>query len=571
MHPNQLNENPAVVALEVASGEYGQTIIEDLARNHEYQHDQSPFNTPSLYLRSPKLALKTQLLANGANSPSIPSSPIITKSTSNLTNNLYNGGQSPIILNSGYRTPKMTPRLPTQNATNQWDSKSIITTVSYASTYDAELPEPVAPKLKVDKRLRRSVVMKGDFVRQTWTLIRRSWLLATRDRFLMLIRILGFLGVASGTIHIFSETLDPNDHSCPQYVSQVDDLQSFMVDTRNRLLNIKGFLQQNVSNQMFMFNILTTVLMLTAALAGLVYPIQLRMFLREYKNGWYSPASFITSITISELLIDIIGPIMLIGITYQLCHQPDSLYHWREGAYVSLVILCALTMKSLSQIIAGFLRNSIEMAVFASCVTVIFPVLFSGLPVAIQNLPSWLQSLSYFSFSRWTFEGLSIARYGYDLCPCDPEKINGFPTILDEDTVPKRLHTLSQNLLQYYKSIGRENDTNIAAETLTTLLNSNSANELATTMTSIEPNSESSDNLFSQIVRMATNAANPLIETHHELGDCQTYRSLSLIQLGIEDRQLPRIFLILGLTFIILRIVTYFCVKAVIKLSRSND
>lgn len=568
--PEQLNENPAVVALEVASGEYGEALIDDLDRYHQSQTENySPFSTPSVFLRTPKLR-----------SPK----PIVLRSPLPSPINSLNNG------NATSRTPKVAPRMSLKNsqatranatitAPNQpnseqqmqmqtqwqnWDKMSAVTSISYASTYDADLPEPIAPKLKVDKRLRRSVVVQGDFVRQTWTLMRRSWRMATRDVFLMCVRIIGFIGVAGGAIQIFSETLDINDHQCPQFVSQVDDLQGYMTDTRTRLQGLQKFLTQSFSARMYFFHLITTILMITAALTGLVFPTQLRMFLREYKNGWYSPASFITSITLSELLVDMLGPVIMVTTTYQLCQQPESMYHWREGAYLLLMMLCALNIKGQSQMISTFFRNSIENSVFMSCVMVVLPIFTSGLPVAINNLPSYLHLASFVSYGRWTYEGLNLVRYGYDRCPCDQETVNGFPVSINENAVPARLHTFSSQLLNYYT----DQSTNQSLATMTTTLapplvsNDNSIILLAQQQNSA---TTQEDSLFGQFVKLASHAANPLIETHEELGDCSTYRSLALIQMGIPDRILPQIFLILGLTFIVFRILTYFCVKAVIK------
>lgn len=508
--PDQLNENPAIVALEVASGEYGAGVLDELALYHQCQCDdfvqsptQSPYGTPRSFMRSPKTKSK------------LPNSPML----------------SPHISKSGKMSHKQQGNL----GVPHWDVLSGVTNVSYASSYDAELPEPIAPKVKVDKRLRRSVVMKGDFLRQTWTLMQRTWLLSTRDMFLMCVRVFGFVLVGLGMVSIFMGPLDPTEHSCPIYQSDVEDVPTFLAETRVRLHSLSNTITQTASTGLFLFHLVLFILMVSAALGGLMFPLQIRMFLREYKNGWYSPASFITSITLAELPVDFLGPAITVMVAYPLCNQLPSLYEWRQVGYAIIIILCSIICKSQAHIAGAFLMDSIENSVFVSCVLVIVPVLTSDIPIRLEKLPHWLQVTANGSYLKWAFDGLFLLRYGFGMCPCDPEVVHGFPMTFTQEALPPHLTNLAQYLL--------ESNTNVTV--------------------SPEPDDES---VITRMVRLTMESANAPLSDLKDLGDCNTYRSLILIQKHIGDNDLPLCLLVLVGTFIFMRIVVYFCVRAVIKL-----
>ena len=332
----QLNENPAIVAIEVASGEYGNQVIEELSEHHEdqvyeefshlapagqfYGAADSPMQTPrSLQARRSPLSL-----ARFAWSPA--SNRARQRRRLNSFGDSSLGRPTPVLAKRHWLQQQQ--QLGGGGGGGQLDTISSLTSLSHASTYDADLPEqPASSRLKVDKRLRRSVVMKSHLFSHTWTLIQRCWLLTTRDAFLMCIRIIGFLMVAGGTVQIFADSLDPNEHQCPRFESEVDNVLDYVGDMRQRLLGMIPMLRQASSSHMFFFHILLCITMVTSALGGLVFPMQMRMFIREYKNGWYSPASFIISQTLAELPVDIIGPLITMLIAYPLCHQPESSYY----------------------------------------------------------------------------------------------------------------------------------------------------------------------------------------------------------------------------------------------------
>lgn len=532
----QLNENPAIVALEVASGEYGPNIILELAANHANkvyedsfyggEDGNSPYSTPSS-MRKPRKSPRSIS----------PRFELLRKAKINSMDTISMGKPTPVTSRRQFK---------------QADQVSNVTSLSYDSTFDADLPEQIS-RLKVDKRLRRSVVMKGDFVSHTMTLMERSWLLTTRDLFLMSMRIIGFLLVAGGMVQIFGPALDPNEHQCPNYETNVDDMISFMATTKTRLLDLSKTLKQASSTHLFFFHLVLCVTMVTSALTGLVFPIQMRMFLREYKNGWYSPASFITSQTLSEIPVDIVGPALCVLIVYPLCHQPESLYNWREICYMLIMIVSCIICKSQAQIIGAFLMDSVENSVFISCVMVTAPALLSGIAVRIREMSLPLQWLSYTSFLRYAFESLFLLRYGYEICPCDEDVVQGYPIVMSQNSMPPQLERLAEGFLELSlpqnASMSRfdYNDTRI-----------------------YNGHEDDNKNLFLKFVRLVTEASNQFVPSPSQLGNCTSYRSLYLLDMDIDDDYLPRWFSIMLFMFILSRFLTYFCVKLVIKFRRNK-
>lgn len=556
--PDQLNENPAIVALEVASGEYGPDLIGELALHHEQMvyEDQCtltddnlaafpPTTTDKGYSHSPFSTPRVLRLAR--------KSPALS-SASPRVDRFYRSRLNSIGENS---LGKQTPRLARSRLTGaNFDKVSNVTSVSFASSYDLELPEQ-SPRLKVDKRLRRSVVMKGDFISHTLTLIRRCWLLTTRDAFLMAIRIIGFLLVAGGMVQIFAEALDPNEHQCPVYESEVDDIVSFILSTKNRLMNLQTSLKQSSSTHLFFFHLVLCITMVTSALTGLVFPLQMRMFIREYKNGWYSPASFITSQTLAELPVDMIGPTISLVITYPLCQQPVSAYYWREVGYILVLIIASLICKSQAQIVGALLMNSVENSVFVSCVLVTPPALLSGIAVRVSQMPWLLGVLSYGSFLRYAFESLFVLRYGYDICPCNPDVIDGWPTKTSADAVPPQLDRLARGFIELSQNASPAADLDPRDNFL--YVNNGT-----------EPVSSEGvyNNLFLKFLRLVTDASNLFVPNSQDLGTCEKYRSLYLMDMEIEDKILLKWVSIMLFMFILSRFITYYVIKAVIKLRR---
>lgn len=561
----QLNDNPAIVALEVASGEYGPTIIAELALHHESQviydedaisimggaYSSSPYSTPRQPLRSPR------------------KSPISVSPHIDFLNRAHrrNLSDSPRI-GSPRHTPIMAALANNKRAaiinasSSQMDRISNVTSVSYASTYDNDLPEPKS-RLKVDKRLRRSVVMKSHFLSHTRTLMKRCWLLTTRDLFLLSIRIVGFILVAGGMVQIFRHALEPNENQCPAYQSEIDDIISYMGETKHRMLNLRNSIQQLSSTHLYFFHLILCLTMVVSALTGLVFPLQMRMFIREHNNGWYSPASFITSQTIAEFPIDILGPIITLVIVYPLTNQPESEYHWREAGYMIIVILSSIICKSVAQIVGAFMRNSVENSVFISCVMVTPSALLSGLAVRINTMPKPLQIISYGSFVRYTFESLFVIRYGYGICPCDHETINGYPIKTSFEAIPPQLDRLARGFMDLNTPI------------TTTLMPSLLANS-----TELQPDSNNTQqqqqspfletNLFVRFIELVTDASNRFVPNASDMGDCTRYRSLALMDQGIDDYILPKYLLIMVFMFFVSRFLTYFVVRLVIRLNATK-
>ena len=545
----ELNENPAIVAIEVASGEFGPEIIEQLATHHEDQVYEE-FSGMG-YLNSYGQQFDNNDFYNNQShtySPSQTPRSLRGSRKSPLVDNLHRKRLNSFGNDSiGRPTPIMAKR---QFSINQMDRISNVTSASYASSYDNELPE-VTSKLKVDKRLRRSVVMKSNLFSHTWTLMQRCWLLNLRDLFLMAIRILGYVLVAAGTVQIFSSALDPNEHLCPKFETEVEDIVDFIGSTKERLTGLGPMLRQSNSTHLFFFHILLCITMVTSALTGLVFPLQMRMFIREYKNGWYSPSSFILSQTLAELPVDIIGPLITMLITYPLCNQPASVYYWREIAYSLVVVLCSIICKSQAQIVGAFLMDSIENSVFISCVCVTGPALLSGIPLRIHEMILPLQIISYGSFLRYGFESLMILRYGYGMCPCDPELVNGYPTTTSERAVPPQLNTFAKGIID-----------------LDTSVNQSAVSDNVPTGVTVAPIDSSHDNIILKYIQLVTEASNLMVHNADELGDCNKYRSLHLLSVGIPNDIFPKWIGIMVFMFVVSRILTYFVVKTVIKLRR---
>lgn len=533
----ELNENPAIVAIEVASGEYGQEVINDLADYHTQQTmEQQPYFDEG------------GSLAGGT------------------PRSLRQARPSPLSVSPRFAAWRFEHNSPHHQQQQQLDHVSAITSATYfSSTSEAQDMPANFGKVKVDRRLRRGAMLKSHFWHHTITLIQRSWKLTHRNTFLMLVRVLGFVLVAGGIAQIYHGALKREADLCPNFYTEVDDVGQLLRDSIQRIANqTLEHLTQARSTHTFFFHSVLCIMMVTSALTGLVFPMQMKMFLRERKNGWYSLGSFLTSNTLAELPTDILGPVITMTIMYPLCQQPDSYLHWRFFAYTFTCIMICLMCKSQSQLVSAFLLDSVENSVFASCVMVAPQALLSGIAVRVADMYQFLQIISYGFFLRYGFDSLFILRYGFGLCPCDRSQVTGYPARPTEDAVPIQLDNLANGLIDLSTSSNQSlhvynvstGDTSIddASED-----NSNNNNSSL---------NEAHPRLFNVIVELISGANNVFIPNGQQLGNCDTYRSLYMVERNQKDSDLIPWLGILVAMFVASRFIAYYVLLFVMRYLR---
>ncbi|XP_055598351.1 ATP-binding cassette sub-family G member 1-like isoform X2 [Uranotaenia lowii] len=140
----------------------------------------------------------------------------------------------------------------------------------------------------------------------------------------------------------------------------------------------------------------------------LTFPMEMAVFIREYKGNSYSTTAYFFSKIVADF------PSMLGGITlfqliaYFMSDQPDDFMR------ILMFWFMSFTMAWFAQVY-GMLCGSIfpiEVSPFLVIVTLIPCILFSGFFIRYDELSVLFQPLTYLSPFRYTFEGMSLAIYG---------------------------------------------------------------------------------------------------------------------------------------------------------------
>ncbi|KAL5104444.1 ATP-binding cassette sub-family G member 1 [Taenia crassiceps] len=192
---------------------------------------------------------------------------------------------------------------------------------------------------------------------------------------------------------------------------------------------------QVTNNAAFIFFSVLFIMFSSLMPTVMTFPLEMRVFLTEHLNYWYSVRAYYFARTFADLPFQLLFAIIYGMIGYFMTDQP--LEFNRFMIFLTMLVLTAFVAQAQGLLIGA--ATDLEVSVFLGPATGIPIILFSGFFITLDTIPKYLQWLSYSSFTRYAFEGSMKAIYGSNRsgmnCSKKPTASSVFPCITDPQSV----------------------------------------------------------------------------------------------------------------------------------------
>ncbi|GJQ74986.1 hypothetical protein Trydic_g9608 [Trypoxylus dichotomus] len=245
-----------------------------------------------------------------------------------------------------------------------------------------------------------------------------------------------------------------DDHYTASFVNQLYVLlkRTFLILSRDKTLTISriathvcialflGILYfgigRDASNMLNNFNFLffTVMFLMMTAMNCVIttFPSETPIIIREHFNRWYSLSSYYLAITLADIPIQIIATVLYALLTYFMTAQPIEML--RVFLFFNMCILISLVAQSLGLLVGAFmdLKNGV---IFGPFFLLPFTI-FSGFFVQLYDVHPYMRWIFHISYIKYGLEGLMLAIFGYDRekMPCNADYCHyHYPNIFLED------------------------------------------------------------------------------------------------------------------------------------------
>lgn len=356
-------------------------------------------------------------------------------------------------------------------------------------------------------------------------LTHRTWLSIVRDPIFFGIQACMHTIIPVLLALIFGSS---QEEGCPR-VGSFDLVEFAYSDAENMILNTVSSIRNSIGNIGIVFFEMFVLSFSINCITALVFPLDMYVLLKEYRNGWYSLRSYFFGRTLADLPVPIVLHSIGMAILYFLTGQPHSM--WRFGAIIVLVILSSLVAQSIGLTIGALLMKSSQSAVLTAAGIVAPFFALSGFIVRIHTLPSIAQIAAKGSYLYHLLNGFIILRYGYGRCQCHSEDFEKN----EAHQIPSNLHTLASMWIGTYSN---EYPDSAVMKT------GNSTNR-----TNVDPNIDVVDKMMTAF-KMANSYG-------HQIQDCDDVLPYAMLDFNLRDKDIYWCFMMLVIMLLVSRFITF--------------
>jgi len=514
------------------------------------------------------------------------------------TDDLQNKGKEPSLFNS-------------TSATTKGDSTITLYPLDKDKYVDVDLADGKGNNgsgKDIDSRImtpRSGKNSDGAFWRHVSLMSKRCFLSNTRDPLLCTIRVGAHIFIPLVVALIYGPKMGiPN--GCPFYKPEINLLEyaSMGLEEIQEKHDDIRIQFQNVGLHFMVYYAFGLCML---AFTAISFPLIMHVLIKEIRNGWYSLSTFILGKMLAELPMAILLPPISVGIIYIMTGQPSSAIQWRYMVQSLLLILIIMIAEAKGLIFGAVCMNSMQTAVFAASVSTVPFILLSGFLIRIREVPYVLQHLAKFSYFKHSVEALIITRYGYGMCPCDPELIpaGGTPRIIG---IPPQIMSLTDYYVNAFVAATDNSTLEDLTPTETNVVGNNrNISKILTSITTLSPDverlepssSRSSDERRKRAAtskpRTSSTTAPTTTEDFEEdeekrpvkqgiffdklaslltranafgysIQTCEDVEPFTMKDMQLKDSMLPPLIGYLFLYIVILKFISYFIVEICVKL-----
>lgn len=385
-----------------------------------------------------------------------------------------------------------------------------------------------SPRRQFDKRLsarHNCSKQESPIWYHTFLLTHRTWLSIIRDPI--------FFGIQAA-LHTFIPILlalifgSIQEEGCPK-LGSFDLVQFAYSDSDNLIEQTMRSIRSSIGNIGVIFFEMFVLSFAINCITALVFPLDMYVLLKEYRNGWYAMRSYFFGRTLADLPVPIVLHSIGMSILYFMTGQPHSI--WRYSMIILMVIIASLVAQSIGLTIGAILMKSSQSAVLTAAGIVAPFFALSGFIVRIHTLPIFAQIAAKASFLYHMLNGFIILRYGFGRCACDDQELDS----VEAHRVPENIRTLASMWIGTYS----DEFTNSTAVMLHQRAN----------RTNIDPNID--------IVEKMMNSLKIANSYGHKIDQCSDVIPYAMLDFNLRDRDIYECFYALLIMLVVSRFITF--------------